>query len=1760
MDGRRVVASLWSKSVAVFGLGFLALFVQAAQAQGPLNYFKNYFVTGDYAVGGAGLYGKAVNGSVTGNIKFSGVPCTSGPGLFASVVPCTAPGALPADVIAAFLYWQAIETTATPSYGSGTFNATPSNPNPFLSVQVGNINVPACTAGGTQAGSSGPYTRVYRADVLRYLPINTTANVRVANGTQTFQLTSNSTGTPPHPATTQFVGATLVVVYRLVTPGNPRIAPLRSVILYDGVFTGTASASLNQTMGGFYQASVYPEAKMTQIAGNGQTISRGETQTLSVNGSLVSGVPVDPFVGAQGANWDNYTFNFNLPPNASSVETKVQPTDCLSWAAIITSTNVQDTDGDGLLDIWETSGLALNPGVRNDGTPTPTAPAPATFGTCASPSSTNCVNLPKMGANPLVPDIFMQIDWMQSQGLSNPNHIHNPQLAALNMVGSTFQSHGINMHFDVGASSTYQGQGSPYIIPAAYAQGGNVVQESSVLCQYPPAAPSCSFSPQSGEFSVLGWKTGFDAIKNGDPYFPCPIPIVPAPNPPPPACTPLGTAQKPGLPQLFAQNRKDTFHYALFAHAISATSPLSTPNLASISGVADRPGGDLMVTLGLWRSDIPAADQAGTVLQQAGTLMHELGHNLDLSHAGWNTTPNCMPNYPSIMNYLYQTRGLTDASGNEHIDYSYGLELLPLSEDFLSSSFPMGFQNYRVRYFGPLNDLTNSQGQAAQAHCDGTLTTTGVGLSEGPYIRLEGPAVSTPDWSNGTIPLGTIIKNGLDINYNGIQGETFFDQPDWISLNLQQVAARPNADGLSLNIGVSDIGVSDIGVSDIGVSDIGVSDIGVSDIGVSDIGVSDIGVSDIGTANLGQDSLGDEDYISHLLSGVDPPPSPSSGCPTCGLTVVNQIAGNLLNWTATDSGPVAYYNIYRCNATNGACTPVRPALASTSGSPAPTTYTDTVNDFVHAGLTCPATATCYNTPYTYHVTAVVNVVIGNGSMIPSESGPSNNAGNQVNHLFVIANSQAITYGAALPNPTPTFTVYGNGPSSAPVTSGLPSPVSCVYNPSPSLNLGGYIDAGPYQITCSGPATTSATDGVSYNAPYLTYTPGSLTVNPRPITVTAAASSRVYDAMTDSTATPTITTGSLVTGDTVTWTETYDNQNVLSPLASHVMTPAGTVNDGKGGRNYAVTFVTINTGVITPAPLTASIIGNPSRPYNGTTTATLTPANFSLSGLQGATDNFTVTLTVGTYNSPNVATATTVTASLAATNFTPLNGTLATNYTLPTTASGAGQIIPVTLTASIVGNPTRPYNGTAAAALTSTNFSLSGLVSPDSFTVTQTVGTYNSPNVGTATTVTASLTSGNFTALGATLATNYTLPTTASGAGNITAAPVTAAIVGVGKTYDTTTAASAGCTLTSGVFPADSGNVACGIVGVAMFTSPNAGTWPVTATVSLTGTAAGNYSVSSTTPGMATIAPATAAITVTPYNVDYDGNPHTAAGTATGVGGANLIADLNLSNTTNTSPGVYSSDSWSFTDPAGNYYPVAATTITDTISDSIDLTALALNGVNYGSNTPALPMLNGTTLQLTNASMETASAWLGTAIPVASAFTTTFQFQITPASTGPNSIGDGFAFVIQGAPTGNATLGATGYGMYIGYDAIPNSVAIEFDTYENGQYGDPGSPHIGIQSNGTGENSPDHTSSANLGGPVVPVSTFADGAFHTATITYDGNTSISVSLDSGSTVVTATLPAPLSSFLGLTGNSAYVGFTAATGGAQENSDILSWTWN
>ncbi len=1354
--------------------------------------------------------------------------------------------------------------------------------------------------------------------------------MRVANGTQNFTLTSTS-------AATQFVGATLVVVYRLVTPGNPRIAPLRSVVIYDGSFTGTPGSGLNQTMPGIVQAASDADPKMTLLAGNGQ---KGFKATLMVNNSIPQGVPSNPFVGAQGANWDNYTFNYNLAANAASVETSVNlNSDCLSWAAIITSVNVQDTDFDGIPDVAEEYGININPGVRYDGVvPPPSAspaPAPATFGTCARNAST-CLNLPEMGANPRVPDIFMQVDWMYDlngtnnpDGTYNPPHSHNPQFAALKMVGDVFKAHGINIHFDVGNDNplspycqaansatigkcTYQSYNSPYIVLGAYAHGGNAIDEAgNLLCpnsitmaQNPQ--PACAFPSQSNLYSVLGWKFGFDAIRDGDPVL--------------------------GLPQLFPENEKDTVHYALFGHAIAATTPLSTPEAGSISGVADHPGGDILVTLGLWRSDIPAADQVGTLLDQAGTLMHELGHNLGLSHGGWNDTPTCMPDYPSVMNYLYQVAGLTDSAGNEHLDYSYGL-LLPLAENDLSVKIPMGLQAYRVRYFGPYNGntsspLANTPGQASKAYCSGGYPTEPGQPYE--YVRLEWPSISTPDWSNGTVlPLGTKLP-ALDINFDGTTGnnptditnETFTDSPDWLSINLQQVSARPAADGFSLDlglsqIGLSQIGLSQIGLSQIGLSQIGLSQIGLSQIGLSQIGLSQIGISDAGTAALGQDALGDQDYAGFILSGGLTPPSgftvavttnqPSPTNPNPGGT------GNYLSWTG-NSGVASQYNIYRCNASiSASCIPtLLTNTTSTSGTPPVVTpsYTDFVNDYVHAGSTCPpAPATCYNTAYNYYVTEVNTI----GSL-SSESGASSTVSGEVNHVFVTGTITplSIVYGTA--NPAITVNIEGNGTLTSLTSppSSLPTPpltqAYCVYTatagPWSQLSPPAALiprNVGTYYIFCTGPSVVSTTVGVTYNVTNLTYTPppppSTLTITQRPITVTAA-SSKVYDGNT-ACPIPTCTAGPVVTwagsgpalaySDTPNFSESFDNKNVNVPTNTHTVTPAGTVNDGGSpvGSNYTYTFVQIKTGVITPAALTITATTN-TKTYDSTTSAAAIPTTSvvcdgtTVTGPQALCGSDTITNLAETYGSPNAGSGLTLSVSPGYTISDNNNGN---NYTVTPVTNSGGVIYTKQLTPTLTA-ANKVYDGTTTES-NSMSCTVATVVAGDTVNCTPTAGAFNYATVLQATSVTATATiSGssvsNYT-LGAAMTTTSVTSTSATASANITTKPLNASLTAQNKVYD-------------GTKTEPNSNMTCALVGVVSgdvsLTSctPSGGTFnssqvlaannTVTATATIGGTAASNYtfgltgtSVNSTSVMVgASITPAPVTATAGSLSGTYNGLP------------------------------------------------------------------------------------------------------------------------------------------------------------------------------------------------------------------------------------------------------------------------------------------------
>ena len=188
------------------------------------------------------------------------------------------------------------------------------------------------------------------------------------------------------------------------------------------------------------------------------------------------------------------------------------------------------------------------------------------------------------------------------------------------------------------------------------------------------------------------------------------------------------------------------------------------------------------------------------------------------------------------------------------------------------------------------------------------------------------------------------------------------------------------------------------------------------------------------------------------------------------------------------------------------------------------------------------------------------------------------------------------------------------------------------------------------------------------------------------------------------------------------------------------------------------------------------------------------------------------------------------------------------------------------------------------------------------------------------------------------------------------------------------------------------------------------------------------------------------------------------------------------------------------------------------------------------------------------------------------FSTQFQFRFTGA--GGVDPADGITFVLAANPGG---LGTAGYGM--GYQGVPNSLAIEFDTYNNGNPGSLGwfaaepdsSNHVsldigGALSNANWTNVYGNGSCGFAGGtpaqaPNSAAGCMSNGDLWTATISYDGS-ALNVSLFDpamGTTFNALTnVPLDLSSILGT--DTAYVGFTGSSGAGWENEDIVNWRFS
>ncbi|MGH8145601.1 MAG: YDG domain-containing protein [Rhodanobacteraceae bacterium] len=405
--------------------------------------------------------------------------------------------------------------------------------------------------------------------------------------------------------------------------------------------------------------------------------------------------------------------------------------------------------------------------------------------------------------------------------------------------------------------------------------------------------------------------------------------------------------------------------------------------------------------------------------------------------------------------------------------------------------------------------------------------------------------------------------------------------------------------------------------------------------------------------------------------------------------------------------------------------------------------------------------------------------------------------------------------------------------------------------------------------------------------YQIVAPSDLAANITPKTLTidqVTASDKTYDATRTA---PLDTDNAVLDGvigtddvvlDSIAAAAEFSQADVRNGLT---VTTHGFTLDGTAKGNYVVTQPTLSAD-ITPALLTVTMIGTPTKTYDGTDAVTLGASDFDIVGFIG-TQHAVVFQSSAHYATANAGSSIDVTATLQPSDFTPDAGTSMSNYTFAPTVvgTGLGQIDALQLTGKIIGNPTKTYDGTTDAQLMASNVELEGMLPGDSISASfsgAVAGSYTDPNAGVHEVDAGALGTANFTAASGTLLGNYLLPVTYVGSGTITPAPLSGNVVvpridgstRASKVYDGTmdiTLQADNFTL-SGWVAGDGATFKSGFSTTGHFGQSDVGTdLPLSATldkfdlVADAGTNLANYAISSPAFGLGDITPRSLAVSI-----------------------------------------------------------------------------------------------------------------------------------------------------------------------------------------------------------------------------------------------------------------------------------------------------------
>jgi len=385
-------------------------------------------------------------------------------------------------------------------------------------------------------------------------------------------------------------------------------------------------------------------------------------------------------------------------------------------------------------------------------------------------------------------------------------------------------------------------------------------------------------------------------------------------------------------------------------------------------------------------------------------------------------------------------------------------------------------------------------------------------------------------------------------------------------------------------------------------------------------------------------------------------------------------------WTLPKSGAGAGHIAVSSGTCTLAGSPVFAITGSTIMVDIQSCLTDQYFTIIYSGVTIPSPS---GSPYTF--TTLTDIPGGDGLFEINAGSPS-----------VAIDPKLVHVSAA--GLTPANKVY-DGDINTSVTIGIPSLVTAdilagdaVFLDTSGLISGSFDDrnAGTGKtVTINGLGLTGAQSG--YYA--LVDPTRTANITKLPITITAETDTKVYDGTTDSSGVPALSVGTPLALSDVepAWTQSFNNRKAG---ASKTLLPAGVVEDGNSGLNYAYNFVSA-AGEISQLPIIVNAVTD-SKIYDGTTSSSGTPA---LDGSTPLATGDTEPVWTQTFDTKDIGTDKTLTPAGLVNDGNSGNNY---SYTYTPDATGVIDLLAVTIEADakskIVGttDPALTYSATSGS--------------------------------------------------------------------------------------------------------------------------------------------------------------------------------------------------------------------------------------------------------------------------------------------------------------------------------------------------------------------------------------------------------------------------------------------------------------------------------